>query len=432
MDYSSTLAYLYEQLPMFQRVGSVAFKKDLTNTLALCAAVGNPQHQLRCLHIAGTNGKGTVTHSLSAILHTHGYKVGLYTSPHYKDFRERIKIDGQYISEQAVIDFVERIRPFSEAIQPSFFELTVVMALDYFVQQQVDVAVIEVGLGGRLDSTNVVSPEMCVITNISYDHTQMLGDTLAAIAFEKAGIIKRDIPVVIGETHNETASVFRQIAQERHAPIVFADACLESRHFCSSLHGSRLDVYDRAGKLCLSDLQTDLAGSYQEKNIITVLASVLQLRQLGWALQDDLVRRALSQVCSSMNMVGRWQVLRDAEPMVVADSAHNEGGLRYAMQQLLDEAKDGQLHLVIGTVNDKDVRKMLSFMPRKATYYFCKADIPRGLAADELQRIGAALGLTGESYSSVQNAYHAALRAAKPNDVVYIGGSIFVVAEVLD
>jgi dihydrofolate synthase/folylpolyglutamate synthase len=432
MDYSSTLAYLYEQLPMFQRVGSVAFKKDLTNTLALCAAVGNPQHQLRCLHIAGTNGKGTVTHSLSAILHTHGYKVGLYTSPHYKDFRERIKIDGQYISEQAVIDFVERIRPFSEAIQPSFFELTVVMALDYFVQQQVDVAVIEVGLGGRLDSTNVVSPEMCVITNISYDHTQMLGDTLAAIAFEKAGIIKPDIPVVIGETHNETVSVFRQIAQERHAPIVFADACLESRHFCSYQHGSRLDVYDRAGKLCLPDLQTDLAGSYQEKNIITVLASVLQLRQLGWALQDDLVRRALSQVCSSMNMVGRWQVLRDAEPMVVADSAHNEGGLRYAMQQLLDEAKDGQLHLVIGTVNDKDVRKMLSFMPRKATYYFCKADIPRGLAADELQRIGAALGLTGESYSSVQNAYHAALRAAKPNDVVYIGGSIFVVAEVLD
>lgn len=432
MDYSATLAYLYEQLPMFQRIGSVAFKKDLTNTLALCEAVGNPHHQLRCLHIAGTNGKGTVTHSLSALLHAHGYKVGLYTSPHYKDFRERIKIDGQYISEQAVIDFVERIRPFSEAIQPSFFELTVVMALDYFVQQQVDVAVIEVGLGGRLDSTNIIFPEMCVITNISYDHTQMLGDTLAAIAFEKAGIIKHDIPVVIGETHSETAAVFRQIAQERYAPIMFADAYLESRRFCTHLHGSRLDVYDQAGKLWLPDLQTDLAGSYQEKNIITILAGVLQLRQLGWALQDDLIRRALSQVCSSMNMVGRWQVLRDAEPMVVADSAHNEGGLRYAMQQLLDEAKDGQLHLVIGTVNDKDVRKMLSLMPHKAIYYFCKAGIPRGLAADELRRIGAALGLTGESYNSVQNAYHAALRAAKPKDVVYVGGSIFVVAEVLD
>lgn len=430
MNYQQTLDYLYQQLPMFQRIGSAAYKKDLTNTLALCQYLNNPQNQLTTIHIGGTNGKGTLTHALGAVFQAAGKKVGLYTSPHYKDFRERIKINGQYISEQAVVDFVQKIKPESERIQPSFFELTVAMAFDYFVQQQVDIAIIEVGLGGRLDSTNVITPILSVITNISYDHTDMLGNTLALIATEKAGIIKPNVPVVIGETLTETQTVFIQKATEQNAPIVFADQQMQVTNVQQHLTNMCVDVLDYKGNVMFKQLKTDLTGNYQQKNIITLLQAIQVLNTIGFNLEADVVSKALQQVRPLTNFIGRWQILHTQNPMVIADSAHNEAGITVAMWQLQQLPKT-HLHLVMGFVKDKDLGKILPLLPTNATYYFCKADIPRGLPATDLQQMAYHYKLQGNTYNSVQDAYQTALKQAAPTDVLYVGGSIFVVAEVI-
>lgn len=430
MNYQQTLDYLYQQLPMFQRIGSAAYKKDLTNTLALCQYLNNPQNQLTTIHIGGTNGKGTLTHALGAVFQATGKKVGLYTSPHYKDFRERIKINGQYISEQAVVDFVQKIKPESERIQPSFFELTVAMAFDYFVQQQVDIAIIEVGLGGRLDSTNVITPILSVITNISYDHTDMLGETLALIAGEKAGIIKPNVPVVIGETLPETQTVFVQKATEQNAPIVFADQQMQVANVQQQLSNMCVDVLDYKGNVLFKQLKTDLTGNYQQKNIITLLQAIQVLNNMGFNLGADVVSKALQQVRPLTNFMGRWQVLNTQNPLVIADSAHNEAGITEAMWQLQQLPKT-HLHLVMGFVKDKDLGKILPLLPTTATYYFCKANIPRGLPAADLQQMAYQYGLQGNAYNSVADAYQAALKQAATTDLVYIGGSIFVLAEIL-
>lgn len=428
MNYTQTLQYLYHQLPMFQRIGTMAYKKDLTNTLALCQYLDNPQSKLTTIHIGGTNGKGTLTHALAAIFMQAGKKVGMYTSPHYKDFRERIKINGQYIPEQAVVDFVKKIKTQAEQIEPSFFELTVAMAFDYFAAQQVDIALIEVGLGGRLDSTNVITPILSVITNISYDHTDMLGDTLELIAAEKAGIIKPKIPVVIGETLPETQAVFVQKAAQQNATIVFADQQMQV-HATQHQHKMCVDVLDKLGKMLYRNIETDLTGNYQQKNIVTILQAVAVLNTLGYNLTEDTVRAALKQVRTLTNFIGRWQVLQQ-HPLVIADSAHNEAGLTDAIEQLRHLPK-AHLHIVIGVVKDKDISKILPLLPNSATYYFCKANIPRGLPATDLQQIAQQNGLQGSAYNSVQEAYQTALALALPTDVVFVGGSIFVVAEVL-
>ncbi len=410
MDYPATLDYLFTRLPMYQRQGGAAMKKDLTNIRLLLAELDHPERRLRFVHVGGTNGKGTVSHLLAAALQAHGFRVGLYTSPHYKDFRERIKIDGDFIPEADVVDFTERILPAIERIEPSFFEITVAMALDYFARAQVQWVVLEVGLGGRLDSTNVVDPVLAVITNIGYDHMQFLGDTLPEIAGEKAGIIKPARPVVIGETQPETEPVFRKAAAERGADIRFADR--------------------EAPKL----FDTDLRGPFAEKNLQTAWIALQALDATGsLALDEKRVADAFAHVAELTYYIGRWQTLSDEGPLVLADSAHNGEGLRPVLARLLDErrARGRALHIVMGVVNDKDLSKALPLFPADGIYHFVKADIPRGLAAEQLRAAAAAYGLHGESYASVSDGYAAARAAAGERDIVFVGGSIFTVAEVL-
>ncbi len=427
MTYQQTLDYLYGQLPMYQRIGAAAFKKDLTNTLELCRSLGQPQERFPSLHIAGTNGKGSTAHMLAAVLQAGARRVGLYTSPHYRDFRERVKINGEYIPEAAVVDFVARGRAAFERIRPSFFEITVALAFDYFARQEVDVAVIETGLGGRLDSTNVVRPELSIITNISFDHMQFLGDTLPQIAGEKAGIIKAGVPVVIGETQPETHPVFDAKAAEMGAPIVYADRHYRVGKRAESLTAMTVDVR-RDGKPYLQALEVGVAGPYQERNLQTVLQAVEWLPP-RYAVTEAELRRGLAGLRNLTAFIGRWQVIGEA-PLILCDSAHNEGGLQLVMERLrhLDYAR---LHLVIGAVNDKKLDTLLSLMPPAATYYFARPDIPRGLDAAELQRQAAAYDLQGDTYPSVPAALEAAKRAASPDDLIFVGGSTFVVAEVV-
>jgi dihydrofolate synthase/folylpolyglutamate synthase len=433
MTYQATLDYLFSRLPMFQRVGASAFKKDLTNTLALCGALDNPQNKFPTIHVGGTNGKGSTAHAIAAILQAAGYKTGLYISPHYRDFRERIKINGNYISEAEVIQFTEQNRHLFEQIEPSFFEMTVAMAFDHFAQHRVDVAVIEVGLGGRLDSTNVIMPRLSVITNISFDHTQFLGDTLPLIAAEKAGIIKPHIPVVIGETHPETAQVFRQKAAECHAAIYFADQNFELSQFESHLNSTKgnihpLDASNQAAETIY--INSDLSGNYQQKNLLTIWQAAQLLPQVGFErVNNAIIGLALQQVKTSTNFFGRWQVLQQ-QPLVIADSAHNIAGLQYAMQQLT-QLPHRHLRLVIGMVADKDISGMLALLPTHAHYYFCKADIPRAMSAPHLSEQAATFGLHGAVYQSVKDALKNALAAAQPDDIIYVGGSTFVVAEAI-
>ena len=421
--------YLYRQLPMYQRVGPVAFKKDLTNTLALCEALGQPQERFPSIHLAGTNGKGSTSHLLAAFLQASGKKVGLYTSPHYNDFRERIKINGQLMPRRTVVRFVQRHRATFERIQPSFFEITVAMAFDYFAQQNVDVAVVETGLGGRLDSTNVLTPVLSVITNISLDHQQFLGDTLPQIATEKAGIIKRGVPVVIGETQAAVRTVFETTSTERQAPIVFAD-----QHIRLTRVRPRLDrmLVDAIGDdFRINDLAVEVAGAYQLKNIVTALQSwrTLNERTLLWPIAEADLRRGWADLRSRTNFFGRWMVL-GREPTVLADSGHNEAGIRQVLHQLSATTYD-QLHFVLGVVNDKSIDKMLSMLPKSARYYFVKADIPRGLPAATLRDQAATFGLMGRAYQSVRRGLAAAKRSAQSSDLIFVGGSVFVVAEVL-
>ena len=429
MNYQATLDYLYEQLPMFQRVGKYAFKKTLDNIEALCAALGNPEQQFKSVHIAGTNGKGSTTHILAAILQTAGYKVGVYTSPHYKDFRERIKINGEYISQQEVVDFVAQNKPQFEALQPSFFEMTVAMAFEHFARHEVDIALVETGLGGRLDSTNVLLPVLSIITNIGYDHQEQLGHTLELIAGEKAGIIKKNTPVIIGESHEETSPVFLNKAHQEQATLVFADQVVQIALLEQQAGHNLYQVASEKFAFDFPALALDLKGNYQLHNLRTALLGAVWLRELGFPNTDQDIQEACAQVQAISGLMGRWQVLGE-QPLIICDSAHNVEGLTYVVEAL-GQLEYQQLHLVFGTVQDKDWTKLWALLPQEAQYYFCKAAIPRGLDAAVLRDRAAQHQLYGEAYPSVQAALEAAQQQAQKEDVIFVGGSIFVVAEVL-
>ena len=428
MDYQETLQYLYTQLPMFTRIGASAFKKDLTNTLALCELLGNPQHKFKSVHVGGTNGKGSTSHMLAAILQVAGYKTGLYTSPHLKDFRERIRINGQMISEQTVIDFVAAHQQNFATIEPSFFEMTVALAFDIFAKEQVDIAIVEVGLGGRLDSTNIITPLVSVITNIGWDHMNMLGDTLQLIAAEKAGIIKPNVPVVIGEFQIEVADVFVEKARRENAHLVFAT---DSNVTITSQKSDNLTLLDVEVNYPPHQLllQLDLTGSYQLKNLKTVLFAVNELSQQGFVITDEHITKALKQVKTLTGLHGRWEVLSN-NPLTICDTGHNPEGIKEVLQNIAN-VPYRQLHFVIGMVNDKDISKVLSLLPEDAIYYFCKPDIPRGLDAETLKQQAEEFDLYGQAYLSVKAAYAAAQTEARKGDLVFVGGSTFVVAEVV-
>jgi dihydrofolate synthase/folylpolyglutamate synthase len=426
MNYQQTLDYLYHTLPLFSHIGSAAFKKDLTNITALCAHLGDPHKGFKSIHIGGTNGKGSVSHMLAAVLQTAGYKTGLYTSPHLYVFRERIRINGAVITEAFVVDFVAQIKPLIKTIKPSFFEITVAMAFQHFAEQQVDVAVIEVGLGGRLDSTNIITPELSIITNISWDHMNMLGYTLPQIAGEKAGIIKEGVPVVIGERDDITAPVFEKKAAEKKAPLYFAESRFSVSGFEVSWNALHVDVMDKKHSV-LKNLVLDLPGIYQTKNVATVLQSVALLKEKGFALADDVVDNALRSTKKQTGLQGRWEVVQQ-DPAVVLDVAHNEAGIK----QLLTHIKHLQyesLHLVIGFVKDKEIESVLRLLPSEATFYFTQAHIPRALDATALQQKAESFRLKGNVYDDVNGAVRGALRNAKANDLIIVCGSIFLVAE---
>jgi len=428
MNYAETLNYLFSQLPMFQRQGASAFKKDLTNTIELCKRTGDPQLQFKSVHIAGTNGKGSTSHMLAAVFQAAGYKTGLYTSPHLKDFRERIRINGQVISEQEVVDFVAAHQTDFEQIQPSFFEMTVAMAFDHFAKHAVDIAIIETGLGGRLDSTNIITPELSVITNIGFDHMQFLGDTLPLIAGEKAGIIKPNIPVVIGEFQSEVAEVFETKARETNSRIRFANREWEIRNKREENGLLNLNVRHYDGLEL--ELQCQLTGPHQPKNVLTVLEASRTLSDMGWNLTRDHFKEAVRTVVDRTGLLGRWQTLQDS-PLIIADTAHNKEGFAPNLERLLTMKRPDQLHFVWGMVNDKDVSKTLSMLPKEANYYFCKPDVPRGLDVSVLTEKASEIGLKHTSCSSVKEALENATSQAQPNDIIYVGGSTFVVAEVV-
>jgi dihydrofolate synthase/folylpolyglutamate synthase len=430
MDYPQTLQYLYEKLPMFTRIGAAALKNDLDNTLELCRRLDNPQHKFKSVHVAGTNGKGSTSHMLAAILQTAGYKTGLYTSPHLKDFRERVRINGQMISEQQVVDFVADHKNDFEEIQPSFFEMTVALAFDIFANEKVDIAIIEVGLGGRLDSTNVITPLVSVITNIGWDHMNILGDTLQLIAAEKAGIIKPDVPVIIGEYQPEVADIFLRKAAQEGADMNFASDGWEVKSRKSKVESLDLldvEVQNKNAQHSTFNFQLDLTGSYQLKNIKTVLATVEQLRLQGFIITDEHLRTALRQVKTMTGLHGRWEVL-STNPLTICDTGHNPEGIQEVLKNIA-ATPHKQLHFVIGMVNDKDISKILAMLPADAVYYFCKPDIPRGLEAENLKLEAESIGLAGEVYPTVKTALLSAQKNAATDDLVFVGGSTFVVAE---
>ena len=423
--YADTLRYLYAQLPIFTRVGASAYKKDLHNTLALCKALNHPEHKFKSVHIGGTNGKGSSSHMLAAILQTAGYKTGLYTSPHLLDFRERIRINGQMIPEQEVVNFVNSHQALFEEINPSFFEATVGLAFDYFAKQQVDIAIIEVGLGGRLDSTNVIHPLLSLITNIGLDHQDILGTTLREIAGEKAGIIKTGTPIIIGEQQAEIADVFENKAIEANAKILFASACW---NITPKKKAPLLVVNAQSSKQNL-ELALDLRGSYQAKNLPGVLSAVVELNTQGFKITEQHLKTALKQVISLTGLQGRWQTIQQ-QPLVICDTGHNEDGVKEVLKNIANTPHQN-LHMVWGMVKDKDVAKILELLPKEASYYFCQPNIPRGKLTEELAQEAQKYQLKGQAYASVAEAYQQALSHAKPNDLIFIGGSTFVVAEVL-
>lgn len=429
MTYQQTIDYLYAQLPMFSRIGAAAYKKDLHNTIALCKALDDPHTKFKSIHIAGTNGKGSTSHMLAAILQQAGYKTGLYTSPHLKDFRERIKINGEMIPEDFVVDFAERTKTMINEIQPSFFELTVAMAFDYFEKEKVDIAVIETGLGGRLDSTNIITPVLSVITNIGYDHMNILGDTLEEIAAEKAGIIKSGVPVVIGECLPETKNIFLNKAGQMNAPIHFAQHEYTVSKVDYTAQRLYCDVMDTRLKrpLCF---QLDLNGVYQAKNLCTVLSATGLLKERGLLPYETDERDALASVKILTGLHGRWDVITE-KPTIVLDVAHNEDGMKQLLQQLhIIREPLAAARIVLGMVKDKEVSKVLSLLPDNATYYFSHAHIPRAMPHAELRERAAGFGLHGESYDDVNEALKAARQDAAEEDVIIVCGSVFLVAEV--
>lgn len=427
MTYQQTLDYLYNKLPMFSRIGSAAIKKDLTNTIKICEAIGNPQHRFKSIHIAGTNGKGSVSHMLAAVFQTAGYKTGLYTSPHLYDFRERIKIDGMMADENFIVDFVKKVQPLIEEIEPSFFEITVAMAFEYFAKHNVDVAVIETGLGGRLDSTNIIKPELSIITNIGYDHMNILGNTLQEIAAEKAGIIKENIPVVVGEKEDETASVFEEFALRLASDLNFAEEAFRVSDY--KLQHAFIDIeVEQLSNGESRHYRLDLPGIYQIKNILTVLSALDVLRKKGWRVEGEHADAALKNVKQLTGLYGRWEVL-NKQPTIVLEVAHNEAGILQMLKHV-DQLSFGQLHVVLGMVKDKEVAKALQLLPKNAQYYFTQAQIPRALDKNALQAQANKTGLTGGVYPNVNDALAAALNSAAKEDLIIVCGSIFLVAEV--
>lgn len=426
MNYKETIEYLYNALPMFSRIGDAAIKKDLTNTIILCERLGNPHHKCKSVHIAGTNGKGSVSHMLASVFQSAGYRTGLYTSPHLKDFRERIKVNGEMVGEDFVVQFTEKAKPLISEIQPSFFEITVAMAFQYFAAMQADIAVIETGLGGRLDSTNIVMPEVSVITNIGMDHMHLLGNTLPEIAFEKAGIIKPGIPVVIGETNVETAPVFERTANEKKAPVVFADRIRYADDYVYKDHRLEVTVVHRADNE-KEQFRLDMTGLYQTKNLITVLAAIDQLKQKGWKISHENVHAGLSNVKKHTGLHGRWEQVHH-NPGIFIDVAHNEDGIKQLVAQI-EWMNFHELHIVIGMVKDKDVEKVLALLPKEAYYYFTKAQTPRALPEDQLAEKALQHDLHGHHYHDVNAAVKTAMQKAHTDDVIIVCGSVFVAGE---
>ena len=426
MDYNQTLEYLFARLPMYQRIGKLAYKADLCNTIKLMQALGNPHLSFKSIHVGGTNGKGSTSHLLASILREKGYKTGLHTSPHLKDFRERIRINGVLCEQSFVVDFVNRYRDVINEIEPSFFELSVALAFKYFEAKEVDIAVIEVGMGGRLDSTNILSPMLSIITNIGYDHTQFLGDSLQEIAQEKAGIIKPNVDVVIGESHKETAEVFIDKAKQCNSQIVFADKLYKVDNVRSD---ERLvvDIY-RNNELFYKDIALPLCGDYQKKNIVTAIAAI---ELLNWGIDEDIISNGVANLQTNAPLYGRWQKLNN-KPQIFCDTAHNEDGIKSVVKQLL-KMRYQRLHIVFGVVDDKDLSRIFPLLPIDAIYYLCKADIPRGLDAQKLaQKFGDANRFKDyKVYGSVNEAFDAAKAAASDEDLIFIGGSTFTVAEVV-
>ncbi|MFN6943948.1 MAG: bifunctional folylpolyglutamate synthase/dihydrofolate synthase [Cytophagaceae bacterium] len=429
MDYQQTLDYLYNSLPMFQKIGARALKNGLFNTENLCRYLGNPERKIKTIHVAGTNGKGSSCHMLSAILQSAGYKTGLFTSPHLKNFTERFRINGQEMPSEEVVNWVARHKDFLEEIQPSFFEMNVGLAFDYFARQAVDIAIIETGLGGRLDSTNVINPELSLITNISYDHQNILGDTLELIACEKAGIIKENTPVIISFTQEVIKHVFTTVAEQKGSPLYFAD---QQYHLCEPRSEDGIMYFDveKDGSTFLSQLACDLSGNYQTKNLPGIFKAVDVLNEKGWKISQNHLINGLKEVCLLTGLKGRWQVLKK-KPLVVCDTGHNEDGISNIVQQL-NSIPHQQLYIVLGLTADKDVNKVLSLLPKHAYYYFCNAKLPRAMNAEmlALQALGA--GLEGEVIEDVNEAYLLAKAKAQAEDIVFIGGSTFVVAELND
>ena len=431
MNYKETIDFLFTSLPMFQRIGDAAVKKDLTNITKLCAELGDPHKSFQSIHIAGTNGKGSTSHMLASIFQSAGYKTGLYTSPHYVDFRERIRINGTMISEKEVIRFVAKYQNNWKKIQPSFFEITVAMAFDFFRNEKVDMAIIETGLGGRLDSTNIITPLLSVITNISYDHMAMLGNTLPEIAFEKAGIIKKNVPVVIGEWKKETAPVFKTKALQEHAPITFASKSIFLEKIKDSQRHQSFRVTTRAN-LNIDKIDSDLTGPYQRKNIATVLAACHTWNTYypDKKLAVSSIKKGIKSVKAHTKMIGRWMIIQD-KPLVITDAAHNLDGMQQIMPSLKAQ-RSGRKHFVLGFVSDKDVKKILALFPKEGIYYWCSPDIPRGKPAGDTKTEGQVLGLQGEAYTSVESAYKAALKNSEPGDMIFVGGSSYVVGNFLE
>ena len=425
-NYDDALHFLYSNLPMFQRIGAAALKNDLSNTIRLCEALDNPQFKFKSIHIAGTNGKGSSSHMIASVLQEAGYKTGLYTSPHLKDFTERIRLDGEVVPRTFVLDFVNRIEPHIHIIQPSFFEITVVMAFDYFVRTGVDIAVIETGLGGRLDSTNVIMPMVSLITNIGWDHKDILGDTLEQIAGEKAGIIKSHIPVVVSERQPGIEGVFTERSKALHAPIVFADDLFQVTQ--TNTDGVNLLDVKQGSQTLYETIALPLQGNYQRKNLAGVLAVVDELRRQGLTISHERVRDGLLNVVTNTHLKGRWQLL-SRKPLTICDTGHNLDGIREVVKQIRAQSYR-KLHMVIGMVKDKDISAILAELPGEAAYYFCQAGIPRALPAEELQVAAGKAGLKGIVVGGVNDAIHAAQRAADENDFIFVGGSTFVVAEI--
>ena len=436
MYYKETLQYLYSRLPMFSKEGQAAMKPGLQNIIKFCQKLGNPEEKFKSVHIGGTNGKGSSSHMLAAVLQKAGYKTGLYTSPHLRDFRERIRIDGEMISENAVIDFVKTNRQFIEEIEPSFFEVTVAMAFEYFALNKVDIAIIEVGLGGRLDSTNIIKPELSLISNIGYDHMNILGNTLAEIATEKAGIIKTKTPVIISQRQAEIQAIFNNKATEMESPITFASDDWEITQ--SSFQNTNTDLLKVEIKQKSTDgnpifefnsLELDLTGSYQLKNLAGVLSTLKQLKTLGFKITDQNIKSALGSVKTLTGLMGRWQTL-GKKPLTICDTGHNEDGIKEVLKNIR-QSKFNNLRMVFGMVKDKDISKILKLLPQEAKYYFCQPNIPRAKSADELYAEAMQFGLKGDYFESVHEALEAAKKNALENDLIFIGGSTFVVAEIV-